>query len=95
MQTFKTNVHGAINILDLAKPTAAPIALSALVEVNLGTSFRHRSILLIPLVFLYVRITQRADEMRGNGFYLNRKLMWLGPGSNRRPNDFQSFARTN
>jgi hypothetical protein len=20
---------------------------------------------------------------------------WLGPGSNRRPNDFQSFARTN
>ncbi len=21
--------------------------------------------------------------------------MWLGPGSNRRPNDFQSFARTN
>ena len=25
----------------------------------------------------------------------NPKQLWLGPGSNRRPNDFQSFARTN
>lgn len=39
------------------------IAFSSLVEVNLGTSFRHRSILLVPLVFLYVRITQRAHEL--------------------------------
>lgn len=31
------------------------VAFSELVEVNLGTSFRHRSILLIPLIFLYVR----------------------------------------
>jgi hypothetical protein len=23
------------------------------------------------------------------------KLLWLGPGSSRRPIDFQSFARTN
>ena len=38
------------------------IAFSALVEVNLGTSFRHRSILLVPLVFLYVRLAQRAKE---------------------------------
>ena len=30
------------------------IALSALVEVNLGTSFRHRSIILIPLLFIYI-----------------------------------------
>ena len=45
---------------------AGEIAFSALVEVNLGTSFRHRSILLIPLVFLYVRIAQRANEIRGN-----------------------------
>jgi len=33
---------------------AGEIAFSALVEVNLGTSFRHRSIPLVPLVFLYV-----------------------------------------
>lgn len=34
------------------------VAASALVEVNLGTSFRHRSVLLVPLVFLYVRLGQ-------------------------------------
>jgi len=43
---------------------AGEIALSALVEVNLGTSFRHRSILLVPLVFLYVRLAQRAKEQK-------------------------------
>jgi len=41
---------------------AGEIAFSALVEVNLGTSFRHRSILLVPLVFLYVRLAQKAKE---------------------------------
>ncbi len=41
---------------------AGEIAFSALVEVNLGTSFRHRSILLVPLVFLFVRLAQRAKE---------------------------------
>ena len=46
---------------------AGEIAFSALVEVNLGTSFRHRSILLIPLVFLYVRLAQRASEIKGIG----------------------------
>ena len=43
---------------------AGSIAFSALVEVNLGTSFRHRSILLVPLVFLYVRLAQRAKEQK-------------------------------
>ena len=43
---------------------AGEIAFSALVEVNLGTSFRHRSIILIPLVFLYVRLAQRASEQK-------------------------------
>ena len=43
---------------------AGEIAFSALVEVNLGTSFRHRSILLVPLVFLYVRLAQRAKEKK-------------------------------
>jgi len=43
---------------------AGEIAFSALVEVNLGTSFRHRSILLVPLVFLYVRLAQRAKEQK-------------------------------
>ena len=43
---------------------AGEIAFSALVEVNLGTSFRHRSIVLIPLVFLYVRLAQRASEQK-------------------------------
>ena len=42
---------------------AGEIAFSALVEVNLGTSFRHRSILLVPLVFLFVRLAQRAKEL--------------------------------
>lgn len=37
------------------------ILLSALVEVNLGTSFRHRSIILIPLVFLYSEFTQKQS----------------------------------
>ncbi len=40
------------------------VAFSALVEVNLGTSFRHRSILLVALVFLYVRLAQRAREQK-------------------------------
>jgi hypothetical protein len=31
------------------------VFMSALIEVNLGTSFRHRSIVLVPLIFLYVR----------------------------------------
>ena len=43
---------------------AGEIAFSALVEVNLGTSFRHRSILLVPLVFLYVRLSQRTKEQK-------------------------------
>ena len=43
---------------------ASEIAFSALVGVNLGTSFRHRSILLVPLVFLYVRLAQRAKEQK-------------------------------
>ena len=46
---------------------AGEIAFSALVEVNLGTSFRHRSILLVPLVFLYVRLAQRAKEQQNLG----------------------------
>lgn len=37
------------------------ILLSALVEVNLGTSFRHRSVILIPLVFLYTEFTQKLS----------------------------------
>ena len=43
---------------------AGEIAFSALVEVNLGTSFRHRSIILVPLVFLYVRLAQRDTEQK-------------------------------
>lgn len=31
------------------------VAISALVEVNLGTSFRHRSILLVPLIVMFIR----------------------------------------
>ena len=38
------------------------IAASALVEVNLGTSFRHRSVLLVPLVFLYLRLAQLGKD---------------------------------
>ena len=40
------------------------IALSALAEVNLGTSFRHRSILLVPLIFIFLRLTQIAEEKK-------------------------------
>ena len=35
------------------------IACSAIIEVNLGTSFRHRSILVAPLLFLYVRAQEK------------------------------------
>ena len=43
---------------------AGEIIFSALVEVNLGTSFRHRSIILVPLVFIYARLEQRAAEQK-------------------------------
>ena len=43
---------------------AGEIAFSALVEVNLGTSFRHRSIILVPTVFLFVRLAERASEQK-------------------------------
>lgn len=43
---------------------AGEIFASALVEVNLGTSFRHRSILLIPLVFLYVRLEEMVRAQK-------------------------------
>ena len=39
------------------------IVFSALIEVNLGTSFRHRSILLMPLMFLYLRTWERREEL--------------------------------
>ena len=39
------------------------IAFSALVEVNLGTSFRHRSVLLVPIIFMFLRLRQRSVEM--------------------------------
>ena len=40
------------------------IAFSAIVEVNLGTSFRHRSILLIPIIALYLRMAEAAKIVR-------------------------------
>lgn len=40
------------------------IAMSALVEVNIGTSFRHRSILLVPLIFIYARLPQLDSSNR-------------------------------
>jgi len=39
------------------------IAFSALVEVNLGTSFRHRSVLLVPIIFMFLRLKQRSVEL--------------------------------
>ena len=38
------------------------VAFSALVEVNLGTSFRHRSIILVPIIYLYLRISSKKKE---------------------------------
>ena len=43
--------------------TLGVIAFSALVEVNLGTSFRHRSVLLVPIIFMFLRLRQRASEL--------------------------------
>ena len=43
--------------------TLGIIAFSALVEVNLGTSFRHRSVLLVPIIFMFLRLRQRASEL--------------------------------
>ena len=59
---------------------AGEIAFSALVEVNLGTSFRHRSIPLVPLVFLYVRLAQRAkrtERFRAK-YHLKEDVAWAG-----------------
>jgi hypothetical protein len=39
------------------------VAISALVEVNLGTSFRHRSILFIPLLVMYLRSRRTLDAV--------------------------------
>jgi len=36
------------------------IAFSALVEVNLGTSFRHRSLLLMPIIFMFLRLKESS-----------------------------------
>ena len=43
--------------------TLGVIAFSALVEVNLGTSFRHRSVLLVPIIFMFLRLRQRSTEL--------------------------------
>lgn len=43
---------------------AGEVIMSSLIEVNLGTSFRHRSIILVPLIFLYVRLAQSAKEQQ-------------------------------
>ncbi len=39
------------------------VAFSALVEVNLGTSFRHRSILLVPLLVMFIRARSKPDVL--------------------------------
>ena len=44
--------------------TLGVIAFSALVEVNLGTSFRHRSVLLVPIIFMFLRLRQRSEELQ-------------------------------
>jgi hypothetical protein len=38
------------------------VIFSALVEVNLGTSFRHRSIIFVPLIFLFVRLRTKFSS---------------------------------
>ncbi len=42
---------------------ASLVAISALVEVNLGTSFRHRSILFIPLLVMYIRARRKTSVL--------------------------------
>ena len=55
------------------------IAFSAVVEVNLGTSFKHRAILLVPLVFLYVCLAQRANQKRIKvRDHLKTTVAWAG-----------------
>ena len=39
------------------------VAISALVEVNLGTSFRHRSILFIPLIVMYISSRRKQSAV--------------------------------
>ncbi len=39
------------------------VAISALVEVNLGTSFRHRSILFIPLIVMFIRASNKPPAV--------------------------------
>ena len=40
------------------------VLLSALVEVNVGTAFRHKSILIVPLAFLYFGLGQENAKER-------------------------------
>jgi hypothetical protein len=42
------------------------IAFSSLVEVNLGTSFRHRSIILILVIFIFLRIRESSVKINQN-----------------------------
>ena len=57
-------------------------------EINVGTMVRHRSVLLFPLIILLsVNPAQNLLSVW--------RFKWLGTGSNRRPHDFQSHARTN
>jgi hypothetical protein len=37
------------------------IVTSAMTEVNLGTSFRHRSLILIPIVFICIRLAEKKS----------------------------------
>ena len=41
----------------------ALVTFSALVEVNLGTSFRHRSILLVPLLVIFIRTRSKPPVL--------------------------------
>ena len=40
------------------------IIFSSLIQVNLGTAFRHRSVLLVPLTFIAVRVGQLNKQSR-------------------------------
>jgi hypothetical protein len=49
---------------------ASKVVAIAFVEVNFGTSVIHESILLLPLVFFYVRLASRANQTKANEFSL-------------------------
>ena len=48
------------------------VAFNSLIQVNLGTAFRHRSVLLVPLIFIVIRLGQLGKHYCSSTNKLNQ-----------------------